>query len=122
MTAASDGPALAAYTRVSTAGQAASGIGLAAQREAISAAAESGSFTIAEWFEDAGKSGSAMRKRAGLQAALDAIKRGTVSGLVVAKVDRLGRSYDVMALVAQAAKEGWRLLVLDVGLDTATPE
>ena len=41
---------------------------------------------------------------------------------MVAKIDRLGRSYDVMTLVGRAAKEGWRLLALDVSLDTSTPE
>ena len=115
-------PALAAYVRVSTAGQAASGIGIAAQREAIQAAATDAGFTIGEWYEDAGKSGASLRNRPGLQAAMDAVKRGDAGGLVVAKIDRLGRSYDVMTLVGRAAKEGWRLLALDVALDTSTPE
>src|SRR5690242_20195700 len=117
-----DGTALAAYVRVSSAGQAQSGIGIAAQREAIQAAAAGGGFVIGEWFEDAGKSGASLRNRPGLQAALDAIKRGDAAGLVAAKIDRLGRSYDVMNLVGRAAKEGWRLLALDVSLDTSTPE
>ena len=113
---------LAAYLRVSTAGQAASGVGIAAQREAIQAAASDGSFVIGDWYEDAGKSGASLKNRPGLQAALDAVKRGEAGGLVVAKIDRLGRSYDVMTLVGRAAKEGWRLLALDVALDTSTPE
>jgi DNA invertase Pin-like site-specific DNA recombinase len=113
---------LAAYLRVSTAGQAESGIGMAAQREAILTAVEDASFVVGEWFEDAGKSGASLRNRPGLQAALDAVTRGDAGGLVVAKIDRLGRSYDVMTLVGRAAKEGWRLLALDVSLDTSTPE
>lgn len=42
---------LAAYTRVSTAGQAASGIGLEAQRQTISDAAASGDFEVGAWHE-----------------------------------------------------------------------
>lgn len=113
---------LAAYTRVSTAGQAASGIGLEAQRKAISDAANSGGFSVGAWHEDAGRSGATMRRRSGLQAALAQVKAGEVGGIVVAKIDRLGRSSaDVLGLVEQAQKEGWRLVALDVGLDTTTP-
>jgi DNA invertase Pin-like site-specific DNA recombinase len=122
MTKSEKNAALAAYVRVSTAGQEASGLGLTAQRDAILAAAADGAFSIGAWFEDAGKSGANLRNRPGVQAALDAVKRGEVGGVVVAKIDRLGRSYQVMDLVGRAAKEGWRLLALDVALDTSTPE
>jgi hypothetical protein len=41
---------------------------------------------------------------------------------VVAKVDRLGRSAgEVLTLVERANREGWRLVALDAGLDSATP-
>ena len=41
---------------------------------------------------------------------------------MVAKIDRLGRSSaDVLALVEQAEREGWRIVALDVGLDTTSP-
>ncbi|MFL6040790.1 MAG: recombinase family protein, partial [Gaiellales bacterium] len=113
---------LAAYVRVSTAAQAASGLGLDAQRQAIAEAAVAGGFTIGSWHEDAGCSGATTHKRQGLGAALAAIEAGTAGGLVVAKIDRLGRSYDVMMLIGRAAREGWRLVALDVGLDTTTPE
>jgi DNA invertase Pin-like site-specific DNA recombinase len=63
-----------------------------------------------------------MKNRPGLQGALTAIERGELSGLVVAKIDRLGRSYDVMNLVGLAARDGWRLVALDVALDTTTAE
>jgi DNA invertase Pin-like site-specific DNA recombinase len=113
---------LAAYTRVSTHGQATSGIGLAAQRQTIKDAAAAQGFTIGEWFDDAGKSGSKMAGRPGLQAALAAIRAGRYGGLVVAKIDRLGRSYETMTLVGDASREGWRLVAVDMGLDSATPE
>jgi DNA invertase Pin-like site-specific DNA recombinase len=113
---------LAAYVRVSTAGQAASGVGIAAQRAAITQAADKDGFEVGSWYEDAGKSGAKLQNRPGLQTALAMIATGALSGLVVAKIDRLGRSYDVMTLVGRAAHEGWRLLALDVGLDTTTAE
>jgi DNA invertase Pin-like site-specific DNA recombinase len=113
---------LAAYIRVSTAAQAASGVGLAAQRDCIASAADVHRFEIVEWFDDAGKSGARMANRQGLQAALHGIRAGEFGGLVVAKIDRLGRSYEVMTLVGDAARERWRLLALDVGLDTTTAE
>lgn len=113
---------LAAYTRVSTAGQAESGIGLAAQRQSITDAARTLGVVVGDWFEDAGRSGAKMTNRPGLQAALEAVRAGRCGGLVVAKIDRLGRSYETMMLVGQAAREGWRLVALDVGLDTTTAE
>jgi hypothetical protein len=72
--------------------------------------------------EDAGRPGATMHRRAGLQAALAEVKTATVDGIVVAKIDRLGRSSaDVPGLVERAQREGWRLVALDVGLDTTTP-
>ena len=41
---------------------------------------------------------------------------------MVAKIDRLGRSYETMTLVGDASREGWRLVAVDMGLDSATPE
>lgn len=111
-----------AYTRVSTAGQAESGIGLDAQRHAIREYATRAGLTIAGWYEDAGISGARMSNRPGLLAALDAIGSGQAGALIVAKVDRLGRStHDVSGLVERAQREGWRVIAVDVGLDTATP-
>jgi DNA invertase Pin-like site-specific DNA recombinase len=47
--------------------------------------------------------------------------RERVSGIVVAKIERLGHSSaDVLRLVERAQREGWRLVALDVGLDTTT--
>jgi len=113
---------LAAYLRVSTSAQAASGIGMDVQRDSITTAAAQAGYTITAWHEDAGKSGASMRNRPGLQAALASITSGEAGGLVVAKIDRLGRSSsDVLGLVERAHREGWRLLALDVGLDTTTP-
>jgi DNA invertase Pin-like site-specific DNA recombinase len=112
---------LAAYLRVSTTAQATSGIGLEAQRQAIKDAAASQGFVVSEWFEDAGRSGSSMARRSGLRDALSAVEAGRVGGLVTAKIDRLGRSSaDVCGLVERAQRERWRLVALDVGLDSTT--
>jgi DNA invertase Pin-like site-specific DNA recombinase len=110
------------YLRVSTAAQAESGVGLAAQRRAILEHARANGLELAPWHEDAGRSGARMSNRPGLQAALEQIRAGRAGGIIVAKIDRLGRSSaDVLALVERAQREGWRLVALDCGLDTTTP-
>ena len=111
-----------AYTRVSTAGQAESGIGLDGQRHAIDAAVSAQGLTVTGWHEDAGKSGARMSNRPGLQAALEDLASGRADGLIVSKVDRLGRSSgDVCSLVERFQRNGWRLVALDCGLDLGTP-
>ena len=111
----------AGYVRFSSAGQAASGVGIAAQRQALADTARVGGLVVGEVFADEAISGCRMANRPGLQAAIATLRSGTASGLVVSKVDRLGRNAsEVLALADQADREGWRLVVLDVGLDTAT--
>lgn len=110
---------LAAYTRVSTAGQAASGVGMDAQRHAIETAAAANGYQVVSWHEDAGRSGARMANRPGLAAALAEVDAGRADGIVVSKLDRLGRSAgETMTLVERAQRRGWRLLALDAGLDT----
>jgi DNA invertase Pin-like site-specific DNA recombinase len=108
------------YLRVSTDEQARSGLGLDAQRESIRAEADRRGWTV-EWIADDGVSGgTAPRERVGLSSALDRMTPGDV--LVVAKLDRLGRSaLDVIGLARQAEDEGWDVVILDLGLDTTTP-
>jgi len=112
-------PQLSAYVRVSTAGQAESGLGLDAQRETIERSCELHGFSVGAWFEDAGRSGARMSNRPALQDALAEIRSGRSAGLVCAKLDRLGRSAaEVLTLAEQAKREGWRLLILDCSADT----
>jgi DNA invertase Pin-like site-specific DNA recombinase len=107
---------------VSTSAQAASGIGLEAQRKAIRDGASVHAFVVGGWFEDAGRSGATMARRTGLREALAEVAAKRAGGIVVAKIDRLGRSSaDVLGLVERAQREGWRLVALDCGLDTTTP-
>lgn len=113
---------MVAYLRVSTTEQADSGAGLAAQRTAIEAAAVHRGWTIVAWHVDAGASGKSMTKRPELAAALSAVREKRAAGLLVAKLDRLSRSViDCAKLMDDAGKQGWNLVVLDLGLDLSTP-
>ena len=108
------------YARVSTNEQTLSGLGLDSQRAAIDAEAIRHGWTI-EHHADQGVSGSVRpEERPELGRILDEMVPGDV--LVAAKLDRLGRSaLDVLRLAESARAEGWRLVLLDLGLDTATP-
>lgn len=109
------------YCRVSTAEQADSGLGLEAQRQAIRSECERRGWELVAVEEDAGVSGK-VTSRPGLQRALDACRRGEADGLVVAKLDRLSRSVQHAAqLLAEAEREGWALVALDLGVDLSTP-
>jgi DNA invertase Pin-like site-specific DNA recombinase len=110
-----------AYLRVSTEEQGASGAGLAAQRRAIIAEAERRGWCEADirWIEDVAS--GKHRKRPGLQLALDALKAGEASVLVVAKMDRLSRSLlDFTAIMAESQRQGWALIALDSPADPST--
>ncbi len=119
---ASVGNILLPYRRVSTREQAISGAGLGAQSTAITYGLAMRDATALHWdCVDEGKSGKNMQ-REGLDEALATIRRGEASGLIVSKLDRLSRSLlDFALLTATAAKEGWNIIALDVGLDLATP-
>jgi DNA invertase Pin-like site-specific DNA recombinase len=99
-----------AYLRVSTDGQADSGLGLDAQRSAITAAATRHGLELADVFTDAGLSGALeLEERPGLFAAVNALKRGDV--LIVAKRDRLGRDVVALALIERMVeRKGARIL------------
>jgi len=80
------------YVRVSTAGQAKSGLGLEAQRDAIQAFAQAEGYRIADIIEEheTGKGADALDRRPKLAAAIKAARklRGPV---IVSKLDRLSR-------------------------------
>lgn len=111
---------LVAYVRVSTVEQATSGLGLEAQRAQIVAHAAAHGLNVVATYADEGISAKTL-DRPELAAALHAVASGQAAGLIVAKVDRLSRSLaDLLALVDRAQREGWRLVALDLGVDTAT--
>lgn len=110
-----------AYARVSTADQAASGLGLEAQQARTNAAIAARGWTLAGTFVDAGVSGKDLN-RPELTAALMLLDAGHADVLVVAKLDRLSRSVrDFAALSEQARSRGWAIVVLDTDVDTSTP-
>lgn len=110
-----------AYLRVSTDEQARSGLGLDAQRLAVSEAAKYRQWEIVSEYVEEGRSGKSM-KRPVLREALDALDRGEADVLVVSKLDRLSRSVLNFAQIAERAKRGgWSLVALDVDVDTSSP-
>ena len=73
-----------------------------------------------EIVEDAAVSGRDLH-RPGMELVLRALQARRVDTLVVAKLDRLGHSLlDVAGLIDQAARQGWALVALDVGVDTGS--
>jgi site-specific DNA recombinase len=98
------------YIRCSTDKQADSGLGLDAQRTAVTVAAERLGRPLGQVFADAGVSGSlALADRPVLMDAVSALKRGDV--LIVAKRDRLGRDVIKVAMIERLiAKRGARIV------------
>ena len=112
------------YSRVSTEEQAASGLGLDAQRGTIQRYADAHGWQVV-WCEDAGLSAKSL-DRPQLQAALARLesnhKKRDVDGIVVAKLDRLSRSVvDFAGLLELARAKKWSLVAIDLGVDTSTP-
>lgn len=117
-----EGQVAVGYIRVSTQEQADSGAGLAAQRRAIEVEAARRGWELSAIHEDGGLSGKATAGRPGLAKALSEVSALPAGVLVVSKVDRLSRSLiDFANVMAQAEREGWRLVALDLGVDTTTP-
>lgn len=113
--------AVIAYLRVSTEEQALSGLGLADQRATLEAEAKRRGWDDVDYVTDDGYSAKSLA-RPGIKDALDRLRTGKAGVLVVSKLDRLSRSLlDFAGLMAQAEREGWRIVVLDMAIDTTTP-
>jgi DNA invertase Pin-like site-specific DNA recombinase len=109
------------YVRVSSQKQAAEGLSLEAQERQLTAAAEAAGYSV-KVFKEEGRSGKTIKARPALKAALEELSSGTAHALFVSRLDRLARSVsDLLSIVDLAEKEGWRLALMDMGLDTATP-
>ena len=107
------------YVRVSSQEQGESGLGLEAQREAIRNEAERRGWELSGIHEEV-KSAAKASNRPVLQEVLSGLGRGDT--LVVARLDRLTRSLlDFAAVVEQARRRGWSLVVVDQGFDLETP-
>lgn len=81
------------YTRVSTQGQGASGLGLEAQQAAVARYLSGGAWELVGEFQEVetGKGADALAKRPQLRAALDACRKQGAT-LLIAKLDRLARN------------------------------
>lgn len=109
------------YTRVSTEEQGDSRAGLEAQEAAIRAEVERRGWELVDIRSDVA-SGKTMRKRDRLGETLRDLAAGHADALVVAKLDRLSRSVlDFAHVMEMAASEKWSVVVLDLGVDTTTP-
>jgi DNA invertase Pin-like site-specific DNA recombinase len=108
---------LIAYYRVSTREQGRSGLGLDAQRAAVSRFAEAEDFEVATEFTEVetGKGADALDRRPQLGAALaEARRHGKGTPIAVAKLDRLSRDvHFISGLMAQRVP----FLVADLGPD-----
>lgn len=108
------------YLRCSTDEQADSGLGLAAQRATIEAEAQRRGWDVRFMMDD-GFSAKSLSRPA-IADALGMLARGEASTLCVSRLDRLSRSIlDMAGLMQTAQREGWQLVVLDLGVDTTTP-
>lgn len=71
--------------------------------------------------EELAVSASSVAKRPLIQGALADLKAGKYHGLMVSKLDRLSRNMeDGTRLLADSQRQGWRIICLDLGVDTAT--
>ncbi len=109
------------YVRVSTTEQADSGLGLEAQRNAITAECDRRGWTLVGIHEDAGVSGKKI-DRPGFTMALDDLKSGMAGTLMASKLDRVSRSLrDSADLMEKAKDNGWNLAILDLAADLSHP-
>jgi DNA invertase Pin-like site-specific DNA recombinase len=108
------------YARVSTQIQVNDGISLDAQVRQMEYAALAADYEPVVLREE-GRSGKSIQGRPVLRNALDDLDTGKASALYVTRLDRLARSTkDFLSIVDRSHKYGWRLALLDLGLDTAT--
>src|SRR3954447_6499998 len=89
------------------------------QKERVRAWAKSQGHRIAKWHEDLDQPGS-KANRPGLNAAMERIETGTTGGLVVARLDRFGRSVqDSANLLARIRAADGVLCTVAEGIDTS---
>ncbi|MFJ6002726.1 recombinase family protein [Arthrobacter sp. NPDC092385] len=66
-------------------------------------------------------SAASVSKRPLMVATLADLKAGNYAGLMVSKLDRLSRNMeDGTRILADSTRQGWRIICLDLGVDTAT--
>jgi DNA invertase Pin-like site-specific DNA recombinase len=112
----------AAYVRVSSREQESSGLGLAAQKDAVSAAAAlREDWTLSHIAVEIASAGN-MRRRPVLANLLNDLDRGRYDALIVSRLDRLARSVgDFAGMLDRADKHGWTLVCLSPNVDMSDP-
>ncbi len=115
-------PRLIGYARVSSDEQARNGVSLSSQRQRIRAYAEANDCELIRVASDDGVSGfKAPDKRPAMARALESIKNSEADGIVAIALDRLSRNaIETMLLIERSEREGWRLIAMDLALDTGT--
>jgi DNA invertase Pin-like site-specific DNA recombinase len=108
------------YVRVSTSEQVEEGASLDAQMVTLEQAAKADGFAL-EVVREEGRSAKNLR-RPELQAAFARLDSGEAAALYVTRLDRLSRSVaDFASVIDRAKRMGWRVRILDVGVDTSSP-
>lgn len=109
------------YARVSTSMQAQDGVSLDAQERTLTQAAELAGYKKVSLIREEGRSGKSIKGRPALRKALADLESGKAHALFVTRLDRLSRStQDFLSIVDHASKYDWRLVLLDLQLDTST--
>ena len=109
------------YARVSTAMQVNDGVSLDVQERQLKQAAELAGFTDIEFVREEGRSGKSISGRPALTDALKRLDAGEAQALFVTRIDRLARSTkDFLSVIDRANTNGWRLVMLDLNLDTSS--
>lgn len=86
----------------------------------ISAAQVAG-YESYEILREEGRSGKSIKGRPVLREALSRLEKGQANALFVTRIDRLARStQDFLSIVDHAHRNNWRLVLLDLNLDTSS--
>lgn len=109
------------YARVSTQLQVNDGVSLDVQERQLIQAAQAAGYTKTEIIREEGRSGKSITGRPALTEALKRLDSGEASALFVTRIDRLARSTkDFLSIIDRANANKWRLVMLDLNLDTAS--
>lgn len=109
------------YARVSTQLQVNDGVSLDVQERQLIQAAELAGFTKYELVREEGRSGKSISGRPVLTESLKRLDKGEAQALFVTRIDRLARSTkDFLSIIDRANANKWRLVMLDLNLDTAS--
>jgi len=113
-------PRAIVYCRVSTIRQSETGHSLDSQETQLAKMAEAEGYEV-EIFREVANGGRDTRPK--LKRALLELNTGTTQALFVASIDRLARSTKhALAIAEQSNKASWRLVVENIGADTATTQ